>query len=340
MLWPFSKRCLFAAILPAIVVEVSSFSSAALPTINCSLQQLNNKDSCSGAVNRHLVLRIRGGGKDEKEKSPSTEAGEVAVDEMSTTKNNGNISRGAYSYYLLWSPGFGMKFFLTFFGLMALRLSGTIDRIFAMNFMQSSNVGSDLILPLLSSSCCLIQLLINAFVGASGCAGFNTVLGPFRPTFLAVLTFLTLVVSKPKISVALLRIGLALLPEFIHVWNVAMRSFRTKRRQENVSVLSGSGEAAPIISATMIVDVPTMGCVACINKIDSALQRQMDAKNNIVSAKTWLDSDSPKGGKTKVRFDATSEEELLNAKNQVLQTIEAAGFKGSSVVTLDTHDTR
>ena len=37
-------------------------------------------------------------------------------------------------------------------------------------------LSSSVVLPLLSSSCCAIQLIINALSGW-GCAGFNTILG-------------------------------------------------------------------------------------------------------------------------------------------------------------------
>jgi hypothetical protein len=40
------------------------------------------------------------------------------------------------------------------------------------------------VLGLLSSSCCVLQLLLNVF--SLGCAGFNTWLGPLRPLMLAI----------------------------------------------------------------------------------------------------------------------------------------------------------
>jgi len=39
------------------------------------------------------------------------------------------------------------------------------------------------LLGLLSSSCCVLQIILNAF--SFGCAGFNTVLGPVRPPLIA-----------------------------------------------------------------------------------------------------------------------------------------------------------
>eukprot|EP00957_Ditylum_brightwellii_P175711 13378838-Ditylum_brightwellii.AAC.1 len=52
------------------------------------------------------------------------------------------------------------------------------------------------LLGLLSSSCCALQILLNLL--SFGCAGFNTALGPLRPTFLA----LTVAVQISAWSVA------------------------------------------------------------------------------------------------------------------------------------------
>eukprot|EP00618_Florenciella_parvula_P032361 CAMPEP_0119500150 /NCGR_PEP_ID=MMETSP1344-20130328/22375_1 /TAXON_ID=236787 /ORGANISM="Florenciella parvula, Strain CCMP2471" /LENGTH=348 /DNA_ID=CAMNT_0007536205 /DNA_START=1 /DNA_END=1044 /DNA_ORIENTATION=+ len=52
-------------------------------------------------------------------------------------------------------------------------------------------------LSLLSSSCCVIQLLLNSL--SLGCAGFNTVLGPVRPAFLA----LTVIAQYHSVQVGL-----------------------------------------------------------------------------------------------------------------------------------------
>ena len=58
------------------------------------------------------------------------------------------------------------------------------------------------VVGLLSSSCCALQLVLNAF--SVGCAGFNTVLGPLRPYLLALASvlqvlypYLTLTLPSP-----------------------------------------------------------------------------------------------------------------------------------------------
>ena len=55
-------------------------------------------------------------------------------------------------------------------------------------------------LSLLSSSCCALQLLLNAF--SLGCAGFNTYLGPLRPFFLALTAHARLLAADAAAGVA------------------------------------------------------------------------------------------------------------------------------------------
>merc|ERR1712086_1192044 len=80
---------------------------------------------------------------------------------------------------------------------------------------------------LLSSSCCALQLMLNSF--SLGCAGFNTVLGPIRPTLLAITT--TVQASSwmvayqrpwqyiPNAISTVIVISLAFLPEFLHLFS-------------------------------------------------------------------------------------------------------------------------
>jgi hypothetical protein len=75
-----------------------------------------------------------------------------------------------------------------------------------------------------------------------------------------------------------------------------------------------------------------MGCVACINKIESSLRQCAPSK--IVDAASWLDPDKLKGGRAKVSFVADSKEEMDSVVQLVVNTIEGAGFGGASVATL------
>jgi copper chaperone CopZ len=183
------------------------------------------------------------------------------------------------------------------------------------------------ILPLLSSACCGIQLLINALVGAGGCAGFNKYLGPLRPYFLALLFFAT-ATSVPYhqsrtvliswIRYSVLRWFVALMPEMVHLWNVrAAGSIARKRRTET------HGETDKLVT-TIEMTIPSMGCVACINKIDASMRRC--APDKIEEAKSWLEP-SEKGGRALVRAFASTKEEADNLAQTLLDAVREAGFQ-------------
>ena len=118
------------------------------------------------------------------------------------------------------------------------------------------------LLPLLSSACCGIQLVINALVGASGCAGFNKWFGPLRPYFLGCL-FSTTAVSifrrHGNFRFVWLQCILAFLPELVHLWNL-----HGPQRQIG---------ATP--SHTVDLSIASMGCVACIKKAGRRIPKKL-----------------------------------------------------------------
>ena len=125
---------------------------------------------------------------------------------------------------------------------------------------RANNLGWWSLVSLLSSSCCALQLLLNLF--SYGCAGFNTVLGPARPVFLATTLYLQyqmwsnirLSVQLPRAYTAsLVTALLTFLPELVQLFNY----FQGRR-------VSSGGSAAQIR-----IDIDGMGCVACVRKIQS-----------------------------------------------------------------------
>lgn len=99
------------------------------------------------------------------------------------------------------------------------------------------------LLGLLSSSCCALQILLNAF--SFGCAGFNTTLGPLRPTFVA-LTLLVQATSwhvalprpwqwAPTAATTLLAATLTLLPEALALHT----AWREKQQQRELEKQDG-----------------------------------------------------------------------------------------------------
>jgi hypothetical protein len=132
--------------------------------------------------------------------------------------------------------------------------------------------------------------------------------------FLSLLAYFNWV-APPPVGTGVLRLSLALLPEIVDIWNQLLTSSLKKSQM----IASGAS-----IQAVIEVEIPTMGCVACINKIDSVL-RQSDP-DRIVYATSWLDPVKEKGGRARVRCTVDHTDELNDVKALILQSIEGAGF--------------
>jgi copper chaperone CopZ len=289
-------------------------------------------------------LRLQGGvgGQGSGNTNDFVSRGSITILASSTSSPSSlSSSQISSSYYLVWSPGFLRKFVLagaSLWGMHMLQLDVRIASIVSRQWRATrlASATQNLVLPLLSSSCCLLQLLINAMVGAGGCAGFNTVLGPVRPFFLALLVGLN-ALTGASMQQSFWRYVFAMMPEGVHFWNeFAKHRWRNRVMEEETNRHSTNltGQAVtskPRLRATMLVDIPTMGCVACINKIDSSLRNC--APNQIVEASSWLQKDK-KGGNARLEVFAESEEELQMLSNTVVKTIDDAGFEGSVVTDL------
>ena len=248
------------------------------------------------------------------------------------------------SYHLIWSPSFGRNFFLGIIILFALTHMLTVPTIRSGlgGFLLPSNVGDchsnpdttgggvsstlsrsirQLLLPLLSSSCCAVQLLINAF--GIGCAGFNSVLGPLRPFFLSLLVYST-AISYPSGGVgrvnwcrnAALSFFFALMPELLHMWNNSQSRRRQKGRATQVTTDA-------TVYVTVELDIPSMGCAACINKIDSTIS----GMSGVISSTSWL-LDDPKGGRARIVIAANSTctDDVDEIIKSVVEKVGSSGF--------------
>jgi len=128
------------------------------------------------------------------------------------------------------------------------------------------------LLATLSSSCCYLQLLLNAL--SVGCAGFNTVLGPVRPTLLAIgilsqgmSWYVALrVVRRPQWTLmagsSIMMITLSLLPEIL--------DFYTKWKMRTNGVDETGSENGDTVR--IVFDMGTsVGCAACVKSISGIL---------------------------------------------------------------------
>ena len=124
-------------------------------------------------------------------------------------------------------------------------------------------------LGLLSSSCCLLQLLLNTL--SVGCAGFNTLLGPTRPYMMAITLSLQAAMWRARAvshasvlaaaGVTLLTAALTFLPELLHLW--------TARR---VGARGALGSSAESTARELKVHITGMGCVACAAKVKTTVE--------------------------------------------------------------------
>ncbi len=225
------------------------------------------------------------------------------------------VANANSKYYLIWSPSFWKKTVVS--TIIILLLDKRIPLYFAKPCHQSRITA--VALPLLSSSCCAIQLLINALSGW-GCAGFNSVLGPVRPILLSLLLFSTWKLSSQRpIGWTILSLFLAFLPELVHTFNL-IKTTQWKKRQISI-------QNTDVVTAKLQLAIPGMGCVACVNKIDASI-RHCKSATRITQEKSWLNApEMGKGGMAELIISASSDEEVDDIVKSVISTIREAGFE-------------
>jgi hypothetical protein len=120
---------------------------------------------------------------------------------------------------------------------------------------------------------------------------------------------------------------LAFLPEAVFVWN----KFTTSKFQLNDSrhCSATEEERASVLStlpvkAKITLDVPTMGCVACVNKVDSSI-RSCAFSTNIQREKSWLKDG--KGGVAELMVAAESRDAIDKIVEEVVGAVGKAGFQ-------------
>eukprot|EP00579_Thalassiosira_antarctica_P027299 CAMPEP_0202026346 /NCGR_PEP_ID=MMETSP0905-20130828/58659_1 /ASSEMBLY_ACC=CAM_ASM_000554 /TAXON_ID=420261 /ORGANISM="Thalassiosira antarctica, Strain CCMP982" /LENGTH=222 /DNA_ID=CAMNT_0048589533 /DNA_START=321 /DNA_END=986 /DNA_ORIENTATION=- len=175
------------------------------------------------------------------------------------------------------------------------------------------------LLPLLSSSCCAIQLIINALSGW-GCAGFNTYLGPIRPILLPMLLFSTwTLLPQRSLGWTIISLFLGFLPELVDIWNTT-RSQQWQQKHKDMQLSSTSSSPLPV-AAKLRLDIPTMGCVSCVNKVDTSI-RQCKSAANIREETSWLTDDgSAKGGVAELSIMARTNEEVDAIAQEVVTAV-------------------
>ena len=234
----------------------------------------------------------------------------AAVEDGSINEND----RTSAKYHLIWSEKFGKRMLTSTVVWMM------VHYIFAKKLEKILFSTPKIVLPLLSSSCCAIQLLINTISGI-GCAGFNTYLGPIRPILLPVLLLSTWkLLSQRSLEWTIISLLLAFLPEMVDVWN------KIRQIQQKQSYIDDFSTSLPI-SAKLRLNCPTMGCVACVNKIDSSIRQCKFSSANIKEETSWLTNGSEKGGMAEMMIQGKNNDEIDDVVKEVMSALEKAGFK-------------
>ena len=175
----------------------------------------------------------------------------------------------------------------------------------------------NIFLPTLASSCCLIQLIINTFAGI-GCVGFNSILGPLRPLLVSMQLFLTIssvITREFNMTWLIMSWTLTFTPEIVGFLNIKKRN--TSQKEFVVTV--DDTEKIKVID----LYVTDMGCVACINKIESTVRKSYP--NDMLRIESRL-NDSRKGGQVRLFFKSSSTQTAKIISKEVISLIHGAGF--------------
>ena len=123
-------------------------------------------------------------------------------------------------------------------------------------------------------------------------------------------------ISQRSIGWTLSSLILSFLPELLHVWN-EYKSSRARAKDPSAADLP--------VSAKLRLEIPTMGCVACVNKIDTSI-RQCESSSRIIRGTSWLDDGSQKGGKAEVLISGSDETDVKRIQKDVMNAVKGAGF--------------
>lgn len=151
------------------------------------------------------------------------------------------------------------------------------------------------LLGLLSSSCCALQLILNSM--SMGCAGFNTILGPIRPTLLAftiLVQFGSWYVAWPRpwqwaptaVSSAVVLI-LSFLPELLSTYTF-LKATRRNYIKENSTTAEEEESATVSSNRSFCFQMTSVGCSACIATVSGVLESMDEVQHFRVSIEKGL----------------------------------------------------
>jgi len=198
---------------------------------------------------------------------------------FATQRGGGALEQTGKDAWLVWSPGVPVRIAASYvFVAVALAV---LARSPAQHAVERAAVATQeallhgahragwwTLLSLLSSSCCVIQLALNML--SVGCAGFNSILGPARPIFLACALHARVLLRRAAVAApgvdprvrqmnvygGALAVAVAFAPEAV--------ALVAKLRRRRSSDVAGA--------ASLTLDLPSMGCVACVDAVSRAVR--------------------------------------------------------------------
>jgi uncharacterized protein YoxC len=151
---------------------------------------------------------------------------------------------------------------------------------------------------------------------------FHSVLaGPIRPLFLSIFLILTWKQMNQRHPVwTLVSLTLAFLPEGVHLLNTltTQKLFKPNAMTNDIQ----QNQLLPV-NAKITLNIPTMGCVACVNKVDSTI-RGCSFSTNIQQEKSWLKDE--KGGVAELIVSTENKEGVDKVIEEVKRAVGNAGF--------------
>ena len=123
------------------------------------------------------------------------------------------------------------------------------------------------------------------------------------------------------------RSAVAFLPEMVFVYNSWQQQWQ-RHRQELNFIQASRNNHHHLDQFIMELDVPTMGCVACINAIDSKLRKVP----GVLGVTSQLKPLGTKGGSATVLV--ATNEDATTTSNRIIEAFGDIGFDGAVLTSI------
>ena len=123
---------------------------------------------------------------------------------------------------------------------------------------------------------------------------------------------------------------LAFLPELVDIWNanrsrLLRRSYVDDKYDTGVK-LTALSPSSITAEAILTLNIPTMGCVACVNKVDASI-RGCNSAARIREESSWLTGGAAKGGMAELKILGKTNDEINRIVDDVVDAVKKAGFR-------------